>query len=190
MAVHPRLPRDRPLADPTLRGRLKVAMGQPILLLHTRGARSGQPRTSPLLYTPRGDAFVIVASKAGDAHHPAWYHNLRAHPESVTIEVNGTPHRRLAHVSPRAPSAKPVAPGQRQLQRLRHIPGRARASVSSRSSSWSQTGLEVPESQGAARRTDALAVTPHPAHAGGLRCRWVQDLKGWFCGARTALDLT
>jgi deazaflavin-dependent oxidoreductase (nitroreductase family) len=75
---------------PLSRGRLKVAMGQPILLLHTRGARSGQPRTSPLLYTPHGDAFVIIASKAGDAHNPAWYHNLLAHPDSVTIDVNGT----------------------------------------------------------------------------------------------------
>ena len=75
---------------PHSRGRLKVALGQPILLLHTLGARSGQPRTSPLLYTPRGDGFVIVASKAGDAHHPAWYHNLRAHPDSVAIDVNGS----------------------------------------------------------------------------------------------------
>jgi deazaflavin-dependent oxidoreductase (nitroreductase family) len=75
---------------PHSRGRLKVAMGQPILLLHTRGARSGQPRTAPLLYTPRGDAFVVVASKAGDAHHPAWFHNLRAHPDSVAVDVNGT----------------------------------------------------------------------------------------------------
>ncbi len=75
---------------PLSRGRLKVAMGQPILLLHTLGARSGQPRTSPLLYTPCGDALVIVASKAGDTHHPAWYHNLRAHPESVTVELDGT----------------------------------------------------------------------------------------------------
>jgi F420H(2)-dependent quinone reductase len=75
---------------PLSRGRLKVAMGQPILLLHTRGARSGQPRTTPLLYTPRGEAFVVVASKAGDPHHPAWYHNLRAHPDGVAIEVDGT----------------------------------------------------------------------------------------------------
>jgi deazaflavin-dependent oxidoreductase (nitroreductase family) len=70
-------------------GRLKVAMGQPILLLHTRGARSGEPRTTPLLYTPCGDTFVVVASKAGAEHHPAWYHNLRAHPEDVTVEVAG-----------------------------------------------------------------------------------------------------
>ena len=74
---------------PHSRGRLKVAMAQPILLLHTRGARSGQPRITPLLYTPHGNALVIVASKAGDTHHPAWYHNLRAHPESVAIELDG-----------------------------------------------------------------------------------------------------
>lgn len=82
-----------PLIDrwliPRSRGRLKVALGQPILLLHTLGARSGEPRTSPLLYTPCGDAHVIVASKAGDPRHPAWYHNLRAHPDSVSIELDG-----------------------------------------------------------------------------------------------------
>jgi deazaflavin-dependent oxidoreductase (nitroreductase family) len=74
---------------PRTKGRLKVALGQPILLLHTRGARSGQPRTSPLLYTPLDRAFIVVASKAGAAHHPAWYHNLRAHPEAVAVEVGG-----------------------------------------------------------------------------------------------------
>jgi deazaflavin-dependent oxidoreductase (nitroreductase family) len=71
------------------RGRLKVAMGQPILLLHTRGARSGHPRTTPLLYTPSGDGFLVVASKAGAQHHPAWYHNVRAHPGDVSIEIDG-----------------------------------------------------------------------------------------------------
>ena len=75
------------------RGRLKVVMGQPILLLHTRGAKSGQARTSPLLYTPDDNGFIIVASKAGAAHHPAWYHNLRAHPDAVAVELGG---RRIA----------------------------------------------------------------------------------------------
>jgi deazaflavin-dependent oxidoreductase (nitroreductase family) len=75
---------------PLSRGRLKVAMGQPILLLHTRGARSGQPRTTPLLYTPYGDGFIVVASKAGAQHHPAWYHNLRSHPDDLEIEFAGT----------------------------------------------------------------------------------------------------
>jgi F420H(2)-dependent quinone reductase len=74
---------------PLTRGRLRVAVGQPILLLHTRGARSGQPRTSPLLYTPRGEGFVVVASKAGAAQNPAWYHNLRAHPDDVAVEIGG-----------------------------------------------------------------------------------------------------
>jgi deazaflavin-dependent oxidoreductase (nitroreductase family) len=74
---------------PLSRGRLKVAMGQPILLLHTRGARSGQPRTTPLLYTPSDDGYLIVASKAGAQHHPAWYHNIRAHPDDVAIELDG-----------------------------------------------------------------------------------------------------
>jgi len=72
---------------PLSRGRLKVALGQPILLLHTRGAKSGEPRQTPLLYTPDGEGFIIVASKAGAAHHPAWYHNLRAHPDAVAVEI-------------------------------------------------------------------------------------------------------
>lgn len=74
---------------PLTRGRLKVAIGQPILLLHTRGAKSGQPRITPLLYTPVGEGFVIVASKAGAAHHPAWYHNLRAYPDAVAVQFGG-----------------------------------------------------------------------------------------------------
>lgn len=76
---------------PLSRGRLKVAMGQPILLLHTRGARSGEPRVTPLLYTPCGDGFIVVASKAGAEHHPAWYHNIRRHPDSVAIQTAGSP---------------------------------------------------------------------------------------------------
>ena len=64
-------------------------MGQPILLLHTRGAKSGQPRTTPLLYTSLDAGFIVVASKAGAAHHPAWYHNIRAHPEAVSVEFEG-----------------------------------------------------------------------------------------------------
>jgi deazaflavin-dependent oxidoreductase (nitroreductase family) len=78
---------------PLSRGRLKVAMGQPILLLHTRGARSDQPRTTPLLYTPYGDAVIVVASKAGAEHHPAWYHNIRRHPDDVAVEMAGARRR-------------------------------------------------------------------------------------------------
>jgi F420H(2)-dependent quinone reductase len=83
---------------PLSHGRLKVALGQPILLLHTRGARSGEPRTTPLLYTPCGDAVIVVASKAGAQHHPAWYHNVRRHPDDIAIEMGGRRMRVRARV--------------------------------------------------------------------------------------------
>jgi deazaflavin-dependent oxidoreductase (nitroreductase family) len=54
--------------------------GRDMLLLTTTGRRSGEPRTLPLAYLRDGDAFVIVASNGGASRHPAWYHNLRAHP--------------------------------------------------------------------------------------------------------------
>jgi len=73
---------------PLTRGRVKVGIRQPVLLLHARGAKSGRPRVTPLLYTPHGEDFVLVASKAGAERHPAWYHNLIAHP-SVEVEVDG-----------------------------------------------------------------------------------------------------
>ena len=83
---------------PLSHGRLKVAMGQLILLLHTRGARSEEPRTTPLLYTPYGEAFVVVASKAGAQHHPAWYHNVRRHPDDIAVELDGMRMRVRARV--------------------------------------------------------------------------------------------
>jgi deazaflavin-dependent oxidoreductase (nitroreductase family) len=60
--------------------------GRPVLLLTTTGARSGQPRLAPVVYSRDGERFVIVASKAGAPTHPAWYHNLLANPV-VTVEV-------------------------------------------------------------------------------------------------------
>ncbi|MGH7778086.1 MAG: nitroreductase family deazaflavin-dependent oxidoreductase [Candidatus Dormibacterales bacterium] len=60
--------------------------GSPIVLLTTRGARSGKLRTTPVRYTRDGEHYVVIASKAGAPTHPAWYLNLRAHPEA-TVEV-------------------------------------------------------------------------------------------------------
>jgi deazaflavin-dependent oxidoreductase (nitroreductase family) len=74
---------------PLTRGRLMVATGQPVLLLHTRGAKSRRLRTTPLLYTPHEGSYVIVASKAGATHHPGWYHNVRAYPDAVAAEIRG-----------------------------------------------------------------------------------------------------
>ncbi len=58
----------------------------PLLLLTTTGAKSGQPRLSPLAYIMDGDRYVVVASKGGAPTHPDWYHNIVAHPD-VVIEV-------------------------------------------------------------------------------------------------------
>jgi len=60
--------------------------GRPMVLLHTTGAKTGQPRVSPLVYTTDGDRLVVIASKGGAPTHPAWYHNLVANPD-VTLEV-------------------------------------------------------------------------------------------------------
>lgn len=73
---------------PLTRGKVRVGIAQTTCLLHCRGAKSGQPRAVPLLYTPRGDDVVLVASKAGAQHHPAWYHNLKAHPD-VEVDIFG-----------------------------------------------------------------------------------------------------
>ena len=60
--------------------------GRDLLLLTTTGARSGAPRTHPLVYTRDGDRHLVIASKGGAPKHPSWYHNLRAHPV-VTVEL-------------------------------------------------------------------------------------------------------
>src|SRR6516165_1100935 len=60
--------------------------GRPLLLLTTTGAKSGQRRTTPTMFLRDGDRLLIFASKAGAPSNPAWYHNLRAHPQ-VTVEV-------------------------------------------------------------------------------------------------------
>jgi deazaflavin-dependent oxidoreductase (nitroreductase family) len=60
--------------------------GQPVLLLHTTGRRSGRPRTTPVQYLADGDTFVVVASNAGAVRPPAWYLNLRAN-QNAQIDV-------------------------------------------------------------------------------------------------------
>ena len=62
--------------------------GLPVVMLTTTGARSGRETTVPLLGFEEGDAVVVVASNYGQAHHPAWYHNLRVHPR-VRLAVRG-----------------------------------------------------------------------------------------------------
>jgi F420H(2)-dependent quinone reductase len=54
----------------------------PTLLLDHTGARSGTQRTSPLAYGQDGDDLILVASKGGYPKNPAWFHNLRANPDT------------------------------------------------------------------------------------------------------------
>jgi len=60
--------------------------GAPVLLLTATGAKSGQRRTTPVMYLPDGERMVIFASKAGADTNPGWYHNLVANP-TATVEV-------------------------------------------------------------------------------------------------------
>jgi deazaflavin-dependent oxidoreductase (nitroreductase family) len=60
----------------------------PVCILHHRGAKTGEPRETPLVYLPDGDRVVLVASMGGNPRNPAWYHNLKAHPET-TVEIRG-----------------------------------------------------------------------------------------------------
>jgi deazaflavin-dependent oxidoreductase (nitroreductase family) len=57
-----------------------------ILLLTTKGRKTGEPRTAPLIYENDGDRYVIVASKGGAPQHPGWYRNLAKDPE-VEVQV-------------------------------------------------------------------------------------------------------
>ncbi len=57
-----------------------------ILLLDHVGARTGRRRTSPLMYHRDGDTVAVVASKAGQPTNPAWFHNLKANPDT-TIQI-------------------------------------------------------------------------------------------------------
>jgi deazaflavin-dependent oxidoreductase (nitroreductase family) len=73
--------------------------GMPVLILTTTGRKSGEPRET-MLTTPVHDdeRIVLVASFGGDDRNPAWFHNLRAHPE-VEVLMHGRTERRTARVA-------------------------------------------------------------------------------------------
>ncbi len=77
-------------------GRLSSIPGQPVLLLRHTGAKSGQARETPLVYATDGARIVLIASKGGAPSHPAWYHNLKAHPD-VEVVAKDRSGRYVAH---------------------------------------------------------------------------------------------
>ena len=80
-----------------LGARVPGGRGRMLLLDHV-GAKSGILRTSPLLYVPDGENLVMVASKGGFPKHPAWFHNLRANPETY-VQVGDERRRVRARVA-------------------------------------------------------------------------------------------
>jgi deazaflavin-dependent oxidoreductase (nitroreductase family) len=74
-----------PRIDPPLLrlsgGRVSSVYPTPVMLITTTGAKTGQPRTLPLLYLVDGDALILIASNYGRHSHPAWYRNLVANPK-------------------------------------------------------------------------------------------------------------
>ena len=102
----------------------------PVILLTTTGARTGQPRTTPLNFTTDGDRIAVIASKGGSATHPAWYRNLVANPE-VTIEHGGETFRARARTAEepertrlfdRQAAVMPFFDGYRRRVKAREIP--------------------------------------------------------------------
>ena len=62
--------------------------GNPVLLLHHVGRKSGEERVTPLIYVEDGEDLVIVGSMGGTPKHPAWFHNLTAAPDTE-VELRG-----------------------------------------------------------------------------------------------------
>lgn len=71
---------------------------RPLLLLTTTGRRTGEHRTTPMMYVPDGDRLLVIASNAGAPKHPDWYLNLVADPR-VTVEVGAQTYNAVAVVT-------------------------------------------------------------------------------------------
>ena len=72
--------------------------GVPTLLFTTIGRKSGTPRTNPIIFTPVGDKYVIIASMGGAPKHPSWYLNIQANPE-IDVQIKGDKFRARARTA-------------------------------------------------------------------------------------------
>jgi deazaflavin-dependent oxidoreductase (nitroreductase family) len=104
---------DNPIAKVT-RGRRTLSMtsGLPIVCLTTTGAKSGLPRTVPLVGMPVDGGLAVIASNYGQTRHPSWYHNLRADPAAETY-IDG---RHTKVIAVEAEGDRRAAIWQRALQ--------------------------------------------------------------------------
>ena len=86
-------------------GGMSKRMGFPVVLLTTRGAKSGQPRATPVgVFTDGENSWLVVASLAGAARHPAWFLNMAKHPDDIWLEVGREKFRKSRRSRWMAPS--------------------------------------------------------------------------------------
>ena len=76
-------------------------VGRDVLVLTTKGAKSGKVHEVPVVYSNEGDDLVVVASMGGAPKNPAWFHNLKAHPD-VTVETGKQSWKAKALITPEA----------------------------------------------------------------------------------------
>ncbi len=101
--------------------------GRQLLILTTNGAKSGETREAPLVYSTDGDRLVIIASMGGAPSHPAWYHNIVADPH-VTIEAEGQKFEGDRDDRGPGRTAAPVRPARGTPPELHRVRGQDRRS--------------------------------------------------------------
>ncbi len=117
--------------------------GMPIIIVTTRGNKSGKLRKTALMRVEHDGEYALVASLGGAPKHPVWYFNLLADPAALEIQDGPEPFDAVAPRGPRRREGRMVGAVRRRLPGLRRLPGRHRAR---------DTGL---------RRSSRLTRRPH-----------------------------
>ena len=94
--------------------------GAPLLLLHTVGARTGQPRVNPMMYRPVPGGYAVFASKGGAPVNPDWYYNVLAHPR-VTAEIGSGKAEFVARVAEGRRARADLGRAQGRQPRVRRL---------------------------------------------------------------------
>jgi deazaflavin-dependent oxidoreductase (nitroreductase family) len=113
-------------------GRLAAFGNAPLLLLTTIGARSGQPRTTPMMYLADEhdpDRVHVFATYAGADTNPAWFHNLVAHPDDVRVEIGTQAMTATATVLPEPHRSEVYAVQARRYPRFSEYETRTKRSI-------------------------------------------------------------
>jgi deazaflavin-dependent oxidoreductase (nitroreductase family) len=73
--------------------------GKPVIILTTKGARSGTIRKTPLMRVEHDGSYAVIASQGGAPAHPQWFHNVTAHPGDVLLQDGTEPRAFDVHVA-------------------------------------------------------------------------------------------